>query len=140
MSINENEKDLAQVFEVPKLPFLNDKPESSILIKVELMFVKCTKTCHENLNLDKQYKLAELNSDLSNFLLDQHLKPLGLNYKVESSQIDENNLYKLKWLKILNFCFVSLDLLFNCGWTSMFSYFKSFKNNLVESISLNLFI
>jgi hypothetical protein len=90
-----------------KLLYLNDRYESSVFQKVELIFLNLIKQSYENLShIRSKYKIDELNTDTCIFLLNEQI------IQSENEKSPKND-SKLRSHLTLVASFKSLDFLFN---------------------------
>jgi hypothetical protein len=98
-----------------------------ILLEIEKTLVSYFKVSYSSIAECRKHKLIELSFDFCKFLLDSHLKqnPIASHSEQNVDQMENNN--RLKWLVMLNFCFIASDLLFNASWRLFFDSVESFK-------------
>ena len=104
-----------------KLSYLNDSPSTTLIIEIEKILMKYLSVFYLNVDqIAKRYPFKELKYQLCKFLLEEHLK---------KEQNDDDYDQTLKWLWMINFCFIGSDSLFNASSSCFFKIVKEFKSH-----------
>ncbi len=115
---------------ITRLTPSNQSVENNVLLEIEQILIKYLRIIYPHLNICQFFSFNDLNLEVSKFLLRENLKKreeFNLNKDGKISKEEQEHDKRLKWLLIINFCFISSDLLFNSCWKLFLNIFDTFK-------------